>query len=152
MPDMADDLNKMSIELLRLSNAVRKAETEQQPGKRPPLWYLATPYTNYPEGLEIAFVDASRAAGALLRRGELVYSPIAHCHPIAIHARIDLRAHDIWLPFDAGMMRAADGCAVVKMPGWRESFGVGEEIKAFVAAGKPVRYLSWPDLREVGRE
>jgi len=119
---------------------------------RPVLWYLATPYTNYSLGLDAAFQDASRAAGALARRGELVYSPIAHTHPIAIYAGIDPKAHDIWLPFDAAMMQRCDGIAVVKMPGWNTSFGIGEELKAFEAASKPVRYLSWPALHDVGPE
>lgn len=102
-----------------------------------PLCYVATPYSKYPLGLEHAFRDAARLTGELLKRGLSVYSPIAHTHPIAKYADIDLLDHDIWLPFDAALMSKSDALIVARMDGWEESYGVGEEIKAFKAAGKP---------------
>lgn len=110
---------------------------------------MATPYSKYPTGIMAAFADACVAAGALLTRGELVYSPIAHTHPIAVNANIDPLNHAIWLPFDAAMIARCDGCIVVMMPGWRESFGIAHELSEFAKANKPVRYLSWPALEEV---
>jgi len=35
------------------------------------------------------------------------------------------------------------------MPGWEESKGVKLEIAEFEDAGKPIRYFTWPGLREV---
>lgn len=116
---------------------------------RPPLWYLATPYTNHPGGIHQAFAQAARAAGELTRRGEHVFSPIAHSHMLALWAKIDPRAHAIWMPVNESFMRVCDGLTVVKLVGWSESIGVAEEMKAFRAAGKLVRFLSWPSLVEV---
>jgi hypothetical protein len=110
------------------------------------LWYLATPYSKYPDGIEAAFIDACKAAGALIKLGWNVYSPIAHTHPIAIHAGIDPLDHAIWLPFDDAMMQAAYGILVVRMPGYDKSFGIAHEIKTFRDAGKPIRYVAWPNI------
>ncbi len=106
------------------------------------LYYLATVYSKSPRGIEAAFEDAARLAGRLLKIGIVVYSPIAHTHPIAMFSGIDPLDHSIWLDFDARMMRAADACLVATMTGWRESYGVNHEIEFFKAAGKPVLYLN----------
>lgn len=105
------------------------------------LFYLATPYTKYADGIYAAFEDAARLAARLLRAGHVVYSPIAHTHPIATLGGIDPLDHTIWLDFDSRMMRAADAILVAQMDGWRESYGVNHEIEFFKSAGKPVFYL-----------
>lgn len=105
------------------------------------LVYLGTPYTKYPHGIDAAFEDACELSGRLLERGVKVYSPIAHTHPIAIHAGLDPLDHKIWLPFDAAMMEAADAMCIGGLDTWRESYGVKHEVGAFLGAGKPIYYL-----------
>lgn len=46
------------------------------------------------------------------------------------------------------MMDASDELVIVQMPGWDDSYGIEQERKAFQAAGKPIKYLSWPTLEE----
>lgn len=104
-------------------------------------FYLATPYSKWKGGLDDAFGLAAREAARLMRRGIPVFSPIAHSHPIAVHGGIDPLSHDFWLPADAPMMAAATGLIVLRADGWEQSYGIGEEIKAFKAAGKPVLYI-----------
>lgn len=105
------------------------------------LTYLGTPYSAYPQGIEAAFRDASNLAGRLLLAGVKVYSPIAHTHPIAMHARIDPYDHSIWLPFDQSIMNASQAMIVAKMDTWDSSKGIRHEIEYFEGAGKPVFYL-----------
>lgn len=102
------------------------------------LSYLATPYSLYEAGFDQAFIDASKLAAKLMLAGVKVYSPIVHCHAIAMHGRINPLDHTIWLPFDQAMMDVAHTLIVAHMPGWEESFGVGEEIKEFRRARKPI--------------
>jgi len=111
------------------------------------LWYLATPYSKYPTGIEQAFKDAAALTGRLLVEGVRAYSPIAHTHPVAIYAGLNPLDHNIWLPFDEAMMAVADGIIVAKMPGWHHSFGINYEVDVFERAGKPVRYLDPESLR-----
>ena len=114
-----------------------------------PFVYIATPYSKYAEGIEAAWRDASIASARLIERGVRVYCPIAHTHPIAVHGGIDPYAHTIWLPVDKPFMDLAGAIVVVMMPGWQESYGIKHEIDVFMAAEKPVFYLSWPDLEVV---
>ncbi len=102
------------------------------------LYYLATPYSKYPHGIERAFQDAAKTVAALLRKSIISYSPIAHTHPVAIFGGIDPLDHRIWLDFDAKMMTACDAMIVAQMDGWRESIGIAYEIEAFVRMDKPI--------------
>lgn len=104
-------------------------------------WYLATPYSKYPGGIEEAFKVACRAAADLILAGVKVYSPIAHTHPIAIHGEIDPYAHDIWLPADEPFMDAAHGLIVLRADTWEKSYGIGVEIEHFKKLGRPVIYM-----------
>lgn len=105
------------------------------------LVYLATPYSKYPGGTVPAWVEASKYAGRLLKAGVVVFSPIAHSHPLAVFGDIETRDHDFWLGFDEHFMRLADAVCVMQMDGWEESIGVQYEIAHFAAAGKPVYFL-----------
>jgi hypothetical protein len=104
-------------------------------------WYLASPYSKHPLGIEEAFREACRATADLIRAGVRVYSPIAHTHPVAVHGGIDPYAHDIWLPADEPFMNAASGLIVLRAESWEISYGIGEEIKAFKAAGKQIVFM-----------
>ena len=104
-------------------------------------WYLATPYSKYPHGIEEAFKLACREAALLIRNGVRVYSPIAHTHPVAVHGGIDPYAHDIWLPADEPFMHKACGLIVLRAESWEKSYGISVEIAEFQKAGKPVKYM-----------
>lgn len=110
-----------------------------------PFWYIGTPYSKHPKGIHIAFEDACRASAALVEKGYLVYCPIAHSHPIAIHGNIDPYSHDIWLPVDTPFMQMAGGLLIIQMPSWKDSYGLSEEIKNFEKSNKPIKYLQWKE-------
>lgn len=107
-------------------------------------WYLASPYSLFPEGTDAAFRKACFAAGRLIDNGVPVFCPIAHSHPIAFHGCIDPLSHEIWLPADEPFMRAAVGLLVYMMPGWKQSYGIAKETEFFRAAGKPVVEIPYP--------
>lgn len=111
-----------------------------------PFYYLATPYTKYPLGIETAFQHAACIAGNLVKQGYRVYSPIAHTHPLAVFAGINPLDHTIWLPFDETMMRACDAVIAAKMDGWETSYGVQHEIVTFLKAGKRMFELEIDNL------
>lgn len=104
-------------------------------------YYLATPYSKYPGGIDEAYKLACRATALLILAKVPVYSPIAHTHGVAIHGVIDPLDHSVWLPADEPLMHAAKGLIVLRADGWSQSYGVGEEIKAFIAAGKPIHFM-----------
>lgn len=110
----------------------------------PGFWYVATPYTSYRGRLCDAFLDACRVTAWLLKQNVRCYSPITATHSIAEHGGIDPLDHDFWMAVDRPLMDAACGIVIVKLYGWEESEGITCEMARFVASGKPVRYLDWP--------
>jgi len=110
------------------------------------LIYLATPYTRYPRGLDAAFEDAAAIAGALIKRGLAVFSPICHSHPIAKHGGIDAVDHELWMRIDREMWDRCDELLVAKMDGWDQSRGVAAEIEYFLKRGAPVTYTEVGDI------
>lgn len=96
------------------------------------LAYLASPYTLYPDGIEIAFREAARITGELLLAGVECYSPIAHCHPLSLYANIDALDRDFWLRYQEAFMSRCDVLIVAQMKGWKESHGINHEIRFFL--------------------
>lgn len=106
------------------------------------LAYLATPYTNYKDGIEIAYREAARIAGELLLSGVEVYSPIAHCHPLSIFAQIDALDRDFWLRYQEQFMARCDVLIVAQMSGWKESHGINHEINFFLTRKRVIFMLN----------
>jgi len=116
------------------------------------LAYLATPYTKYSEGIEQAFIEACKLAGRLIQAGIHVYSPIAHSHPIAIHANIDPLDQTFWLDLDGAMLHVCRALIVAHMDGWEQSTGIAHEIEFFEQRRRAIFDLDPKTLRMVKRE
>ncbi len=113
------------------------------------LWYLATPYSKYPLGLQAAFEAAALSAAHFVATGHKVFSPVAHSHPLATLGGLAPRDHGLWMALDLAMMPACCGVIVVMMDGWRDSIGVNQEIEWFLSKGKRAVYVSWPRMEVV---
>lgn len=105
------------------------------------LCYLATPYSKFPHGVEVAFREAAVLTAALVKGGIKVYSPIVHSHPLHVHGGIDELDHVFWLTFDEAFMRVSEALIVAEMDGWRDSEGVTYEIGWFLKRKKPILFL-----------
>lgn len=103
--------------------------------------YLASPYSHHdPTVREARFQAVCRLAAGLMNMGMVVYSPIAHTHPIAVsHALPTTWA--FWQRMDSVFVLKADRLLVACLDGWKESTGVQAEIKLATEAGIPVEYL-----------
>jgi hypothetical protein len=89
--------------------------------------YLASPYSDKdPDVMEARFHAVCRFAGRLMREGQVVYSPIAHCHPIAVRVELP-RDWGFWQKFDREMIAKADELWILRLPGWDSSRGVAAE-------------------------
>ncbi len=115
--------------------------------KRSHLTYLASPYSHPdPAVRQARFEAACRAAAELIRRGHLVFSPIAHSHCIAQHGLpMDW---GFWEAQDRWLLAACDELWVLKLDGWQHSRGVQAEIAIARALGKAVRFVSESELAE----
>jgi hypothetical protein len=105
------------------------------------LWYLASPYTKYKSGHEIAYRDVCAMAAALVKKGYAVFSPIAHGHGLSKHGGIPFTDHAVWEKIDSPFVDLCGGLIVAKLDGWDNSEGVAVEISKFRAAGKPIIFM-----------
>ena len=112
--------------------------------------YLATPYSQWPHGLDDAHRQACRLAWSLISRGVPVYSPIAHMHPIAMVGGLDPTDHELWLTVDEAMMAGAAELLIADLPGWRQSRGVAIEMRWFVGERRPIWVLDTLSLDRRG--
>jgi len=99
--------------------------------------YLASPYSHpCPAVREARFRAVCRQAAEMLRRGILVFSPIAHSHAIAAHGLpIDWA---FWQRFDIPFLEMCSEVWVLTLDGWQESRGVQAEIALARERRKPV--------------
>lgn len=102
--------------------------------------YLASPYSDpNPEVKEQRFNDVCRAAAELMRRGILIFSPIAHTHPIANFGLPS--GWEFWRQFDYHHIETSEQVWVLTLPGWADSVGVSAEVEIAKELGKPVRLV-----------
>jgi hypothetical protein len=110
-------------------------------------WYLASPYTQYPGGVEKAFQEVAKVHMRLLEEGVHTFCPICHTHPPSLYSRkvTPENSHQFWVhQVDAPFMRAAIGLVIIAMPNWHKSRGIAAEIDYFTKAFKPQHILKWP--------
>ncbi len=87
--------------------------------------------------MESRFDAVCRKAGELMKGGLVIYSPIAHCHPIAVRTGLP-RDWSFWQKLDHDMIRGASAVWVLQLPGWETSKGVAAEIGIATELGIPV--------------
>ena len=109
--------------------------------------YLASPYSHPDAEVRQQRFDAvCQVAAALLRRGQMLFSPIAHSHPIARYGLPKDWA--FWRRYDRLHLERCGELVVLMLDGWRESIGVAAEIDIAGELGKPVRYLEPSNVLE----
>jgi hypothetical protein len=119
--------------------------------------YLAAPYSHPDPLVRIARFEAiNRAAYRLMLRGEVVFSPISHSHPIEMESG-QINSHEFWAKQDDWFEQHCSKVAVLMMDGWRESKGTQREIRMAEELGKEIEYLpacfakEFPDRLKAGQ-
>ena len=109
--------------------------------------YLASAYQNPDRPADLAycclrFEEACSAAAKLMAKGQHIFCPISHSHPIAHHLPAELRtSHDFWLKQDFALLARADRLIVLQLHQWERSYGVKREIEFAWDNGIVVDYL-----------
>lgn len=101
-------------------------------------WYLASPYSHEDSFVRMErALRATAAASDLIRSGIWVYSPIAHCHQMALLRKMPTDAKT-WENYNFEMIRASKGLIVLIIDGLATSKGVVDERREAVRLHKPV--------------
>lgn len=105
------------------------------------LIYLASPYSHEDTAIrDERFNIVCRVAARLMAQGHLIFSPIAHTHPIAMAGELPT-GWDFWQKYDHAHLDAAAQVWVLRIDGWDRSTGVKAEIDYAMSKGKPVAYI-----------
>ena len=105
------------------------------------LVYLACPYSDERRDVRVErFEKANWASAHLMSKGEHVFSPISHTHPIAEAGGLPL-GFDYWEAYDRAVLDCCKAVYVLTLPGWQESVGVQAEIRIASEFSIPVYYL-----------
>lgn len=102
--------------------------------------YLASPYSHVDPAIRAQrFRDVCRAAVALIKTGQEVFSPIAYSHALVEHGLpIDW---SFWKQHDRHHLSHCDEVVVLMLDGWEASVGIREEVRIAEELNKPVRYI-----------
>ena len=104
--------------------------------------YIASPYSNPdPIVMRKRFDAVLRYTADCMKKGEIVYSPIVHNHPIAQVTELPA-TWDFWKRIDFTFLKRASELRVLMLQGWKESIGVTDEIGYAIMQDIPVTYVS----------
>ncbi len=106
-----------------------------------PVMYLASPYTHIDKEIQhMRYLAVRDTVAQLMRDGILVFSPILHCHPLAVSCGLkgDI---NFWRGYDFAMIEALPQFGVLTLPGWEKSEGIEEEQAHAVSLGRAVKIV-----------
>ncbi len=105
------------------------------------LIYLACPYQHDNKHVMWERFNAvTEAAGHLMMKGIVIFSPITHCHSIAEYHELP-RGWEFWKSFDEVYLGHSEEMYILTLDGWEESVGVTAEIKIMRKQTKPISLL-----------
>lgn len=103
--------------------------------------YLASPYSHSdPSVRNQRFKEVCQFAAILMKRGQHVFSLIAHTHSIALYGNLP-RGWDYWEELDRFWLGVCEEVVVLCLDGWKQSAGVTAEIKIAKELGKRITYF-----------
>ena len=98
--------------------------------------YLSSPYSHHDAAVRAQrYRDALQTVALLMSDGRTVFSPIVHCHELALTFNLPT-SFDFWRNYNLQMLQEAFLISVLCIPGWKDSKGVTEELK--YARGVPM--------------
>ncbi len=102
--------------------------------------YLASPYSHDdPDVKESRFQAVCKQTALMLKAGILVFSPIAHSHPVASYGMKG--SYDVWQRFDESMIERCDEVWVLMLDGVEGSVGIKAEMEYARKLGRPVHTI-----------
>jgi len=84
---------------------------------------------------------ACRKAAELMKKGYVVFSPIAHSHSVEKEGMGEIETGDFWLEQDLVVLGRCDKLLVYKLEGWDKSRGIAREIRYAEEHDIPIEYV-----------
>lgn len=124
-----------------------KAKPSEKYKNLPKLIYLASPYSSKAEQVvdrlleqHSRYNEALRITAKLMNAGNYIYSPIVHCHPMAVKFGLPTD-WQYWKTYCELVVPRCDEFWIATMIDWDQSTGVLAEKKLAEEEGIPIYYL-----------
>ncbi len=107
-------------------------------------YYIASPYTHEDPAIRTQrFQEVMKFTATLMKVQIPVYSPIVHCHELALTHELP-HTFDYWQKMNHAMLDASKATIILTIPGWEKSKGVEDEIDYSKELKHPL-YFAWPE-------
>lgn len=103
--------------------------------------YIASPYSHPDAAVRHdRYLMVLRYCANALKDHHWVYSPIVHCHEMALLHKLPTDAR-FWERYNFAMLDACKALEILMLPGWVESKGVRGEMLYAQAYGIPIHHI-----------
>lgn len=104
--------------------------------------YLAIPYSHPDKQVRHErFELTNKIAADLMKKGEIVFSPISHSHVIAVENDLPT-SWEYWKEHCESFVSISKEVHVIAVDGWEESTGVQSEISLAKQLNIPIKYIN----------
>lgn len=111
--------------------------------------YLASPYTHKDQAIRRdRYIQAKYYTAYALVNGIHLYSPIVHCHELAMEFNLP-KDFLFWKAYNSAMLAKSSRVSILCIPGWEESKGVSYEKDLAQQLCIPIDYILSDTLEHV---
>jgi len=108
--------------------------------------YLASPYTSSSKTvMHSRYLATMLATATLLKSGKFVYSPIVHCHEMAIKHNMP-KDFGFWKDYNYNMIDMSESVIVLMISGFEDSKGISYEMSYAASKGIPINFTTLEDI------
>lgn len=109
-----------------------------------PYTYLACPYSDKLASVrQTRYLQVAEVTAKLLLKDIHVYSPIVHCHDLALRFKLPAD-FTFWCKYNYAMLAKASSLTLLELDGWETSKGVQAEIQYATNNSIPIQRLPYP--------
>jgi hypothetical protein len=103
--------------------------------------YLASPYSHSDSRvMNERYQMTMKCAAWFLAGGTFVYSPIVHCHTMALVHDMPKDA-SFWMPYNYAMLERARSLIILTLDGWQDSRGIDLESEFARSHAIPLSFV-----------
>jgi len=107
--------------------------------------YLASPYSDADQAVVTERVHKTElVVAAYLNQGHVVFSPILHCHELAINRNLPTDAA-FWWKFNRTMLVQASELWLLTLDGWDKSKGMRKESLLAIHNMIPLKHVHYAE-------
>jgi hypothetical protein len=110
--------------------------------------YFASPYSHSDKSVRLdRYHKALTVTASYLKAGKVIYSPIVHCHELALIKNMPTDAA-FWWRYNRAMLSQAGELWLLTLDGWQQSKGMRKESLYAIQHEIPISYISYAEVLE----